>query len=72
MRFAIEIEKEKERWIAEIPQIPGAMAYGRTRAQAVSRVEALALRVLAERIEHGETSPLIQQVLQRHEPVRLC
>jgi len=38
------------------------MDYGRTRAQAVSRVEALALRVLAERIEHGETSPLIEQV----------
>jgi predicted RNase H-like HicB family nuclease len=52
MTFAIEIEQEKDgRWIAEIPQIPGAMAYGRTRAEAVSRVEALALRVLAERIE---------------------
>jgi predicted RNase H-like HicB family nuclease len=51
MRFAVETEKEKDgRWIAEIPQIPGAMAYGRTRAEAVSRVEALALRVLAERI----------------------
>ena len=63
MRFAVEIEKEKDgRWIAEIPQIPGVMAYGRTRAQAVTRVEALALRVLAERIEHGETSPLIEQV----------
>ena len=63
MRFAVEIEKEKDgRWIAEIPQIPGAMAYGRTRAQAVPRVEALALRVLAERLEHGETSPLIEKV----------
>jgi hypothetical protein len=38
------------------------MGYGRTRAQAVTRVEALALRLLAERIEHGETSPLIEQV----------
>jgi predicted RNase H-like HicB family nuclease len=63
MTFAIEVEQENDgRWIAEIPQIPGAMAYGRTRAQAVSRVEALALRVLAERIEHGETSPVIEQV----------
>lgn len=63
MRFAVEIEKEKDgRWIAEIPQIPGVMAYGRTRAQAVKRVEALAVRVLAERIEHGEASPLIEQV----------
>ena len=38
------------------------MAYGRTRARAVTRVEALALRVLAERMEHGETLPLIEQV----------
>jgi predicted RNase H-like HicB family nuclease len=46
------IEQEKDgRWIAEIPQIPGVRPYGSTRAQAVSRVEALALRVLAERIE---------------------
>jgi predicted RNase H-like HicB family nuclease len=60
MTFAIEIEQEKDgRWIAEIPQIPGAMAYGRTREAAVSRVEALALRVLAERIEHGEISQLV-------------
>lgn len=63
MTFAIEIEKEKDgRWIAEIPQIPGAMAYDCNRAQAVSRAEALALRVLAERIEHGETSPDIDKV----------
>jgi predicted RNase H-like HicB family nuclease len=52
MTFAVEIEQEKDgRWIAEIPQILGVMAYGPTRAQAVSRVEALALRVLAERID---------------------
>ena len=63
MIFAVEIEQEQDgRWIAEIPQIPGAMAYGRTRAKAVSRVEALALRVLAERIGHGETSPVIEKV----------
>ena len=63
MTFAIEIEQEKDRrWIAEIPQIPGAMVYGRTREEAVSRVEALALRVLAERIEHGEMSPVIEKV----------
>jgi predicted RNase H-like HicB family nuclease len=63
MIFAIEIEQEKDgRWIAEIPQIPGAMTYGSTRAEAVSRVEALALRVLAERIEHGESSPVIEKV----------
>jgi len=58
MRFAVEIEQEVDgRWIAEIPQIPGAMAYGSTREEAVARAEALALRVLAERIEHGESIP---------------
>ena len=63
MTFAIGIEQEKDgRWIAEIPQIPGAMVYGRTREEAVSRVEALVLRVLAERIEHGEMSPVIEKV----------
>ncbi len=63
MTFGVEIEQEKDgRWIAEIPQIPGAMVYGQTREEAVSRVEALALRVLAERIEHGETPPLIERV----------
>lgn len=51
MTFRIEIEQEEDgRWIAEIPEIPGAMVYGASREDAVSRVEALALRVLAERI----------------------
>ena len=61
--FTVEIEQETDgRWIAEVPQIPGAMAYGATRDEAVARVEALGLRVLAERIEKGETSPEIQKV----------
>ena len=55
MTFRIEIEQEEGGcWIAEIPEIPGAMVYGHSREDAVSPVEALALRVLAERIEHGE------------------
>jgi predicted RNase H-like HicB family nuclease len=63
MTFTVEVEQENDgRWIAEIPQIPGAMVHGRTREEAVSRVEALALRVLAERIEHGEMSPVIVKV----------
>jgi predicted RNase H-like HicB family nuclease len=61
--FTVETEQEADgRWIAEIPQIPGAMSYGSTRNEAIARVEALGLRVLAERIEQGESSPEIQQV----------
>lgn len=63
MTFTVETEQEADgRWIAEIPQIPGAMSYGGTRDEAIARVEALGLRVLAERIEQGEISPEIQQV----------
>ena len=63
MTFTVETEEEADgRWIAEIPQIPGAMSYGNTRDEAIARVEALGLRVLAERIENGESSPEIQQV----------
>ena len=55
MRFTIEIKREEDgRWIAEIAEIPGAMTYGESRSEAIARVEALALRVLAERIEAGE------------------
>ena len=63
MTFTVEVEQETDgRWIAEIPQIPGAMSYGASRDEAVARAEALGLRVLAERIEHGESSPEIEQV----------
>ncbi len=55
MRYVVETEQEADgRWIAEIPEISGAMLYGKTREQAIAHVEALALRVIAERIEHGE------------------
>ena len=58
MNFAIETEQEEDgRWLAEIPALPGVMAYGQTRQEAVSRVQVLALRVLAERIENGESVP---------------
>lgn len=51
MTFAVETEQENDgRWIAEIAQIRGAMAYGVTRDEAIARVEALGLRVLAERV----------------------
>jgi predicted RNase H-like HicB family nuclease len=51
----IEIEKEDDgRWIAEIPELPGVAVYGDSRNEAISKAEALALRVLADRLEHGE------------------
>ena len=54
----IEIEREADgRWIAEVPDLPGVMSYGKTRKQAVARAKALALRVLADRLEHGEQVP---------------
>ncbi len=58
MNFPIEVEREDDgRWIAEIPTLPGVMTYGKGRDEAISRVEALALRVLADRLEHGEVVP---------------
>ena len=54
----VEIEQESDgRWIAEIPDLPGVLAYGESRAAAVAKVETLALRVIADRLEHGETVP---------------
>ena len=54
----IEIEREEDgRWIAEVPDLPGVLVYGESRDEAIARVEALALRVIADRIEHGEKAP---------------
>jgi len=59
----IEIEREDDgRWIAEIPELPGVMAYGDSRDEAISKAEALALRVLADRLEHGEEIPELREV----------
>ena len=53
--FTIETEREEDgRWIAEVMEIPGAMVYGETPDEALAKVQALALRVLAERLEYGE------------------
>jgi predicted RNase H-like HicB family nuclease len=53
--FTIEIEREDDgRWLAEVPDLPGTMTYGQNRDEAVARVQALALRVIAERLEHRE------------------
>lgn len=54
----IEIEREDDgRWLAEVPDLPGVLACGDTEAEAVARVQTLALRVLADRVEHGERVP---------------
>jgi predicted RNase H-like HicB family nuclease len=59
----IEIEKEADgRWLAEVPDLPGVMAYGPDRAEAIVCVKALALRVLADRTEHGEEIPALREV----------
>lgn len=56
MTFTIELEREDDgRWLAEIPELPGVMTYGRTHDDAVARVQALALRVIAERLERQES-----------------
>ena len=58
MKFSLECELEDDgRWLAEVPEIPGALAYGVTRDEAMVRAEILALRVLAERLEHNENGP---------------
>ena len=56
MRVETECE-EDGRWIAEVPDLPGVMVYGQTREEAIKRVEALALRMIADRLDHGETIP---------------
>ncbi|PZV08228.1 MAG: HicB family protein [Leptolyngbya sp.] len=53
--FTIETEQEEDgRWIAEVLEIPGVLAYGENQQQAIAHVQALALRVIAEKLEHGE------------------
>ena len=57
LTYTVEIEKEEDgRWIAEIPALPGVLVYGATRGEARAKVQALALRVVADRLEHGEAS----------------
>ena len=54
----IEIEREGDgRWIGEVPDLPGVLAYGDSEAEARIKVAALALRVIADRLEHGEAVP---------------
>jgi len=58
MHFTIQHEKEQDgRWLAEVPELPGVLAYGATADEAMAKAQVLALRVLAERLEDNETGP---------------
>jgi len=58
MSLKIEVEKEEDgRWLAELPELPGVLAYGPTREEAIERTQALALHVLADRLDQGERVP---------------
>jgi predicted RNase H-like HicB family nuclease len=58
MDFTLEFEQELDgRWIAEVPELPGVLAYGVSSDEALSKAEVLALRVLADQLEHGESRP---------------
>jgi len=60
MKLNVDVEQEQDgRWIAEVPDLPGVLAYGDSRQKAIAHAEALAFRVLAERIENGEPIPQI-------------
>lgn len=59
MKFTLECEREDDgRWLAEVSQLPGRLAYGTSANEAMAKAEVLALRVLADRLEHGESKPL--------------
>jgi predicted RNase H-like HicB family nuclease len=59
-KSGVELEREADgRWFAEVLALPGVLAYGATREEALARVEVLDLRVLADRLEHGESIPAV-------------
>jgi predicted RNase H-like HicB family nuclease len=59
----IEIDREEDgRWIAEVPDLPGVVVYGQSRQEAISKAEALALRVIADRLDHGESIPELSEL----------
>ncbi|MFS6819074.1 type II toxin-antitoxin system HicB family antitoxin [Synechococcus lacustris Tous-12m] len=59
MNFSLECEQEVDgRWIAEVPELPGVLSYGDSAADAMSKAEILALRVIADRLEFGDSEPM--------------
>lgn len=64
MQFTLECEREEGgRWLAEVAQLPGVLAYGTSANEALAKAQALALRVLAERLEHAEASAVDISIL---------
>jgi len=64
--FRVELEQEDDgRWIADVVEVPGVLAYGATREQALDQAAALLVRVLADRLEHGEIGPAQRAELRR-------
>ena len=60
MPLSIEVEQEEDgRWLAEVAELPGVLSYGQSRQEAIERVQALSLRVLADRLDHGEPVPQV-------------
>jgi predicted RNase H-like HicB family nuclease len=59
-----EFEQQSDRWIAEVIELPGVLVYGKSELEAINKAKALALRVLAERLEHGEPTPGIGQIFR--------
>ncbi len=58
MTFTVEFEREDDgRWLAEVLELPGVLAYGQTSDEAIAKAQALALRTLADRLEHAECAP---------------
>jgi len=63
MNFTIEQEQESDgRWLAEVPELPGVLAYGATSLEAMSKAEVLAFSVIAERLEHSESRPFARRL----------
>jgi len=63
MQFKLDTEQEEDgRWIAEISDLPGVLAYGKSRKEAIDRAKALALRMIADRLDHGEAVPQMTNV----------
>ena len=67
MKFVVETEVETDgRWIAEIPQVPGALAYGTTKKEAINKAYAIALRSVADDVEHSQQEPPTSISLERN------